>query len=308
MTPPGPGNLRRESTEVLAVTTSSPRFDDVPDAYLGTLDEVAQLLVEEQSLDGLLEHILHLTGRSITSSAAVSVTVVDDGSYVTAASTDRRADAVDRVQYELAEGPCIDALETGREHHLLRLEEERRWPRFVEQARELGFDGVLSVPLSTAGGTLGALNVFVQQPDALTDDDVELARRIAAPAATTLANADAYRRVARLADQLQEALDSRAIIEQAKGVLMARQGCDADEAFDLLRQLSQSSNRKLRHIAADVVAHTVARRASDLRVTEDGQAAAGRATDGQAAAGRATDGHAAGGPANDGQAAEGAQR
>ena len=276
------------------MTTGSPRFDDVPDAYLGTLDDVAQLLVEEQSLYGLLEHVLHLTERSITSSAAVSVTAVgDDGSYVTAASTDHRADAVDGVQYELAEGPCIDALETGREHHLLRLEEEQRWPRFVEQAREIGFDGVLSVPLSTAGGTLGALNIFVRDPDVLTADDVELARRIAAPAATTLANAGAYRRVARLADQLQEALDSRAVIEQAKGVLMARQGCDPDEAFELLRQRSQSSNRKLRDVAADVVAYTVARRASDRRVAEDGHAADGPATAGHAADGPATDGHAA---------------
>jgi GAF domain-containing protein len=259
------------SGEVLAVVTGSDFFDEAPDAYLGTLDEVAQLLVEEQSLDGLLEHILHLTGRSITTCAAVSVTIVDDdGAYRTAASTDGRADAVDAVQYELAEGPCIDALETGREHHLLRLDREERWPRFVDRARHLGFGGVLSVPLTTAGGTVGALNLFVEQPSRLTDDDVELAQRIAAPAATTLANANAYRRVARLADQLQEALDSRAVIEQAKGVLMARQGCDPDEAFDLLRRLSQSSNRKLRRIAAEVVAHTVAARDTDRRVSSDG--------------------------------------
>jgi GAF domain-containing protein len=255
---------------VLAVVTGSDFFDEAPDAYLGTLDEVAQLLVEEQSLDGLLDHILQLTGRSITTCAAVSVTVVDDDGYRTAASTDARADAVDAVQYRLAERPCIDALETGREHHLLRLDREERWPGFVEQARDHGFDGVLSVPLTTAGGTVGALNLFVEQPSQLSDEDVELAQRIAAPAATTLANANAYRRVARLADQLQEALESRAVIEQAKGVLMARQGCDPDEAFDLLRRLSQSSNRKLRQIAAEVVAHTVASRASDRRIPSDG--------------------------------------
>jgi GAF domain-containing protein len=253
------------------LVTESDAVDEAPDAFLGTLDEVARLLVEEQSLDGLLEHILHLTGRSITSCAAVSVTVVDDdGAYLTAASTDDRADAVDAVQYRLAEGPCVDALRTGREHHLLRLDQEERWPRFVEQARDLGFDGVLSVPLTTAGGTVGALNLFVEQPSRLSEEDIELAQRIAAPAATTLANADAYRRVARLADQLQEALESRAVIEQAKGVLMARQGCDPDEAFDILRRLSQSSNRKLRQIAAEVVAHTVAARESDRRVSSDG--------------------------------------
>jgi GAF domain-containing protein len=256
---------------VLAVAQEFDHFDEVPEAYLGTLDDVAELLVEERSLDGLLTHILDLTSRSISSAAAVSVTVVDDdGDYVTAASTDDRADAADAIQYGLAEGPCIDALESGREHHLLHLEEETRWPRFVEQALDLGFDGVLSVPLSTAGGTIGALNLFVEEPEVLSDEDIELAQRIAGPAATTLANAGAYRRVSRLADQLQEALESRAIIEQAKGVLMARQGCDADEAFGILRRLSQSSNRKLRQIAAEVVAHTVAQRDADRRLSAGG--------------------------------------
>ena len=228
------------------------------EAYVATLEEVSRLLVEEQSLDELLEQILELTARSVTSSAAASVTVVGDDEYATAASSDPRADAVDAVQYELGEGPCIDTLQTGREHHLLDLASEERWPTFVERARDVGFDGVLSVPLATVGGTVvGALNLFVVQPAVLSDDDVHLARRIAAPAATTLANARAYRRMRRLADQLQFALDSRAIIEQAKGVLMARQGCDQDAAFDLLRQLSQRSNRKLRDIASEVVTRTV---------------------------------------------------
>jgi GAF domain-containing protein len=263
---------------VLAVAQDFEDVDEVPEAYLGTLDDVAALLVEEQSLDGLLQHILDLTARSISSAAAISVTVVDDddGGYVTAASTDDRADAVDAIQYGLAEGPCIDALETGREHHLLHLEQEARWPRFVEQALDLGFAGVLSVPLSTAGGTIGALNLFVVQPDVLSDDDIELAQRIAAPAATTLANAGAYRRVARLADQLQEALESRAVIEQAKGILMARQGCDADEAFGILRSISQSSNRKLRRIAGEVVAHSIAQRDADRRLSDGGSGQASK--------------------------------
>jgi transcriptional regulator with GAF, ATPase, and Fis domain len=240
----------------IAVTIEIQGVDDPAEVYLATLEEVAGLLVEEQSLDGLLQHILELTAHAITSTAAVSVTMVDDeGGYLTAASSHPRADAVDRVQYEIGEGPCIDTLETGREHLILDLADEGRWPAFAEQARDQGFDGVVSLPLVTAGGSVvGALNVFVSRPSVLREEDVVLARRIAAPAAATLANARAYRRVARLADQLEYALGSRAVIEQAKGVLMARQGCSQDEAFDILRRGSQSSNRKLRDIAADVVA------------------------------------------------------
>jgi GAF domain-containing protein len=251
------GYLSSPSTgRTIAVTIEIQDLEDPPEVYLATLEEVAGLLVEEQSLDGLLQHILELTAHAITSTAAVSVTMVDDdGGYLTAASSHARADAVDRVQYELGEGPCVDTLETGREHQLFDLAAEDRWPAFVAQARDHGFDGIVSLPLVTAGGdVVGALNVFVARPSVLRDEDLELARRIAAPAATTLANARAYRRVTRLADQLEFALGSRAVIEQAKGVLMARQGCTQDEAFAILRRHSQSSNRKLRDVAADVVA------------------------------------------------------
>jgi GAF domain-containing protein len=224
------------------------------DPHLTTLEELTRLLLEEASLDELLGQVLELTSRALQTSVAVSVTVIeDDGSYATVARTDDDAASVDALQYELAEGPCVDALEQGEERYATDLASDDRWPAVAGRATELGLRCVFAVPLVVNGSSIGALNVFGRQPAGIDETDRALARRIAAPAATTLANARAYRRVSRLAEQLQEALESRAVIERAKGVLMAREGCDADAAFALLRRVSQDRNTKLRDIARVVV-------------------------------------------------------
>lgn len=229
--------------------------------YLATLEELASLLVEDASLQELLEQILALTSRSIEVATAVSVTVVgDDGQPTTAAATSDAARQLDATQYEFDEGPCVDALRRGTTNHLSDLTEPGRWPRFRERADELGFGSVLAEPLHAGSAVVGALNVFARESNALTPDEVQLARRVAAPAAATIANARAYRRVARLADQLQVALESRATIDQAKGVLMAHHRCTADEAFARLRKLSQDHNVPVREVASKLVDRAVRER------------------------------------------------
>jgi uncharacterized protein YigA (DUF484 family) len=224
------------------------------DPHLATLEELTRLLLEEASLEQLLDQVLDLTSRALGAPAAATVTVTeDDGRHVTVARTDRDAEAVDALQYELSEGPCVDALSTGEEHYAADLAQDDRWPAIAERAGGLGFRSVLAIPLVIEGRCIGALNLFGAEVEGLTDVDRDLARRIAAPTATTLANARAYRRVSRLTEQLQEALDSRAVIERAKGVVMVREGCDAAEAFRLLRRASQDHNRKLRDVARALV-------------------------------------------------------
>jgi GAF domain-containing protein len=231
-----------------------PEAVEVVDTHLETLEELTRLLLEDASLEELLAQVLELTARALRSSVAVSVTVVeDDGSYATVAQSDAAAAAVDALQYELLEGPCIDALEQQDERYATDLATDQRWPAVAERASEVGLRCVFAVPLAINGSPIGALNIFGASPGGVTQDDRDLARRIAAPAATTLANARAYRRVSRLAGQLQEALDSRAVIERAKGVLMAREGCDAEVAFALLRKVSQDRNRKVRDVARALV-------------------------------------------------------
>jgi GAF domain-containing protein len=135
------------------------------------------------------------------------------------------------------------------------LADEQRWPRFVDRARDRGVGSSLSVPLEIADdGTWGGFNVYGAAPHGFDADDEQLCRTFAAQASIVVSNLHAYWKVLNLARNLNEALISRAGIEQAKGILMATQRISADEAFDRLRQRSQTENRKLRDIAADVVA------------------------------------------------------
>jgi GAF domain-containing protein len=224
------------------------------DPHLATLEDLTRLLLEEASLEQLLDQILELTVRALRASVSASVTVVgDEGTYLTLARTDEDAAAIDALQHELVAGPCIDALLQAEERYAPDLCHDERWPAVAERAAELGRRCVLAIPLLVDDRCIGALNVSSPDPDGIDAADRELARRIAVPAASTLANGRAYQRVSRLAEQLEEALDSRATIERAKGILMAREGCDAGVAFDRLRRASQHHNRKLRDVARAVV-------------------------------------------------------
>jgi hypothetical protein len=111
----------------------------------------------------------------------------------------------------------------------------------------------LSVPLVVSGDGIGALNLYSREHAGFSAADVALAATFASYASVALANARVYWRTQRLADQLEEALSTRGVIEQAKGVIIARQGCSADEAFQVLVRMSQRHHRKLHDVAADVV-------------------------------------------------------
>ena len=221
---------------------------------VGSLQTLTSILLDDASQADLLEHVLRLSAQAIPTCSAVSVTVVDDdGNYATAAASHELASEIDALQYELYEGPCIDSLRTGDEHHIADLGSDERWPGFRDRALHLGLTSVVTLPLVAGGAVIGALNIFADGHDGFCDQDIEVARTIASPAAVTLANGRAYRQATRLAEQLEEAMTSRVIIEQAKGILVVTRRCDPDQAFEMLREASQRSNRKLRDVAGELV-------------------------------------------------------
>ncbi|TVR33890.1 MAG: ANTAR domain-containing protein [Nitriliruptor sp.] len=235
---------------------------------VGSLQTMMSILLDDASQADLLEHVLRLSAQAIGSCSAVSVTVVaDDGNYATAAASHELASEIDALQYELYEGPCIDSLQSGDEHHITDLSLDERWPGFRERALHLGLRSAVTMPLVAGGTVVGALNLFADAIDGFSDQDIEVARSIASPAAATLANGRAYRQATRLVEQLEEAMTSRVIIEQAKGILVATRRCDPDQAFEMLRAVSQRSNRKLRDVAGDLVDHA----ASAGTTTTNGQ-------------------------------------
>jgi GAF domain-containing protein len=226
------------------------------EAYLRSIEDLLGMLLEDVPFHELLEQVVDLTARAVDVADAVAVTVERaDGRTDTAAASDEASKHLDEVQRALGEGPCVDAMRSGDTYVVADLRTDPRWSvRLREAAEQVGLASVLAVPMVAANGSIGALNLFGREVGVMDDDALRTAAGIAAPVAATLANARAYHRVEQLSQQLREALSTRAVIEQAKGILMVRVGCDEDEAFALLRRTSQHQNRKLREVAAAVVA------------------------------------------------------
>jgi transcriptional regulator with GAF, ATPase, and Fis domain len=127
-------------------------------------------------------------------------------------------------------------------------------PRAVEH----GARSMISIPLAAEGSVIGALNFYSKEPDRFGAEEASIAEVVAAHAGLAVQVTAAFFRHRDLAEQLREAMQSRATIEQAKGIVMARERCTADRAFELLTKMSQNANRKLRDIAAEVVASATA--------------------------------------------------
>ena len=136
---------------------------------------------------------------------------------------------------------------------------ERRWPRFGPRAGRLGVHSVLSLPLLTPDGVVGAMNVYAHGKDAFDERAERVGELFAVPAAIAVQNAQVLAATKRLAARLQAAVTSQATIDQAVGILMSRSGNNADQAFDRLRQLSQTENTKLSVVAQSVVDEAVRR-------------------------------------------------
>lgn len=238
------------------MTTTSSRENDI-DVGGRPLEESLQTLHEqlltEGDLEETLEHVAGLATAALSRCDFADITLLQDGRPVTKGATDPRATALDAVQYAGDAGPCISAWHERATVRVDSTGDDDRWPRFAAAAFETGVQSILALPLLVRGAPIGALNLYSTRPRAFTEDDEEIGRLFAHQAAIALENARTHRAAVTLAHQLREALDSRATIEQAKGVLMARHGCSADEAFDRLVGASQRENRKLRLVAHGVV-------------------------------------------------------
>lgn len=200
----------------------------------------------------LLQTIVDLAvaGLGGVTAASVSVATPDPGGYVTLCATDPAVKEVDEVQYRTG-GPCVDAI-SGSSEVMLTLP-SGRWPEFSRAAAGAGTTAVWSLPLEGVAEVGASLNLYASTPAPWTAESARIAPALASKAATILAHRSALARCEELNATLQRALDTRTVIGQAQGVLMARQRIGADEAFEILRRASQRTNRKLRDIAADIV-------------------------------------------------------
>jgi GAF domain-containing protein len=171
----------------------------------------------------------------------------------TPAYSGQRALRLDEEQYRTGTGPCLDAAAFGEAISLAMAGLDQPYPDFQSAARREGVTHTLSIGLATGDHAVGALNIYSATGDPLSEESDRIARTVATCVGIVLANVDRYRQAATLAAQLEVALHSRASIDQAKGILIARHGCSSEEAFKILIRRSQAQNVKLRLLAQDLV-------------------------------------------------------
>jgi len=227
--------------------------DRAEETATGTVAWWYTRLTDDENLQAALRRVAEAGCQLLSNCQAASVTVIEQGRPVTVVSTADIALAVDAAQYKVDDGPCLSAARLQRIILIDDVAADDRWPMFRDAAIDEGVRASLSIPLKLGSAAQGGLNLYGDQPGAFADDDQDLAVGFAAQASIVIANAQAYWAAFDSTKNLTAALDSRAVIEQAKGVLIARHGLSDDEAFTQLRRRSQDANRKLRAIAAEIV-------------------------------------------------------
>jgi GAF domain-containing protein len=222
------------------------------------LRQLSRVVLVDRTLTDVLTDLTRIAAQGIPGAEATSITLIRNDEPFTAAHYGDMALAADELQYQHGYGPCIDA---GRGGVLLRVDDmatEQRWPEYVAHVREATpVRSSLSVPLPYQGSSIGALNNYSSEPSAFaTPESLRGGLEVAEVMAIAVANADAHWQLGEQARNMGLAMQSRAVIEQAKGVLMAQRHVDADQAFEILREASQRYNRKLRDIATGIVEST----------------------------------------------------
>ena len=221
------------------------------------LERLGSLSLRQVSMDELLHTIADLTKTVMPGNPEASVMLVVKDHPSTVASTGELATNLDEAQYDRGHGPCLHAARTGELTEIADMRTDSRWPDYTPRAAERGALSSLSVPLGIDEDeqVAGAINIYAREPNAFDEASRTAATRFGPYAAVAAGNLHAYQGARDRADNLQAALVSRGVIDQAKGILMDRHKLTADQAFQVLAQMSMKTNRKL-HAVADELVHT----------------------------------------------------
>ncbi|TFD90816.1 ANTAR domain-containing protein [Cryobacterium lactosi] len=233
---------------------SSQRDVDIADVFVLLADSLRGGYDVVDTMDILVQ-----SGTRFTSATDAGILLADsDGVLHIVASSNERTSDVEEAQLGFDQGPCLDAFASGEPIEVADLSEEvERWPRFVALAQSRGFHAVHASPLRLRGQTFGAMGLFSTRRGPFSDQDAALALALAQVATISLVQHQTIKNHEMVNDQLQQALESRVLIEQAKGFLAQKHGVPIDAAFSLLRTYARSTSARLHDIAEGVVHHGV---------------------------------------------------
>jgi GAF domain-containing protein len=225
--------------------------EDIADS--GNLRELHVALLSTQSVEQFLHEMAVMAARLVGGALSCGMTMQPGGRPVTVACSDEVAARVDGVQYNLDDGPCLHAMRDGRMVRIEDTADKAHWPEFETQAASYGIRSCLALPLNADGKPVGALNLYSRQASAFGTAEARRAENFAENASGALSLAMRLASRAALIEQLRSSLTSRTVIDQALGIIMAREQCNQARAFSIMRAASQNSNVKLRDIAGAVV-------------------------------------------------------
>jgi len=215
--------------------------------------ELQNLLLDGPDVTTFMQQVVTLAASIVTPPAACGVTLRRDHEISTVAHSGELANRADEIQYGRGQGPCLEVLHTGMVVSVPDLASDERWPDYRSHALTQGVRSSLSLPLTAQGATVGALNIYTSNQHDFTAGEIGHATAFTKQAATGLAIVLRHADQVKLEDQLREALATRAVIDQALGIVMGQRGCGATEAFGVLREASQHRNRKVHDIAAELI-------------------------------------------------------
>lgn len=237
-----------------AVANSS----SVPSLVAG-LGELPALMLASDSVDQVVWETAMLAVRASEAVDACGVTLLRDGRPISLLPATASYANLEEHQYVTADGPAVEAIRSARIVPVPSTAADERFPEYSRQATEAGVGSSLSLPLIAGKQVLGAVNFYAERPHAFPERFL-LGELVADLASTGLWCLLKHADKQQMSTQLEEALSSRAEIDQAKGILIAQQGCGPDEAFDLLRKVSQNRNVKLRDLAVEIVTNASGRK------------------------------------------------
>jgi GAF domain-containing protein len=226
-----------------------------PTEMARVFSDMSKLPLEATSVHELLSSIARMCSDAVPAADGVTVTLGSPARPRELGSDNALAQALDGAQVLAGAGPSIEAWDGNVEVHLPHALVETRLPsRFVDAAKEYDVSGVLAIPIWVSDKQTGVLTCYTCSSVGFEDESIAVLRMFAESAGAVLHHVDVGNAISRLVDQMRSALESRATIEQAKGVIMTLKGCSSEEAFQWLATESQRTNVKLRELAAGIVA------------------------------------------------------
>jgi transcriptional regulator with GAF, ATPase, and Fis domain len=230
------------------------KSQDYPAELIKSVAALSRFVTANETLESTVGRIAELLVLAIDSADECGISLVKGKNVQTVAVTSEVGETIDALQIETGEGPCMSSIEKQATFYIPDMAHDETWPAFSARASaETGISSLLGYVLEVGGGALGAMNVMSYQAHAFDEDAIAAGAVFAAQAGVALSNALTHEQSAQKVEQLEEGIQTRQVIGQAVGIVMATRHLNAEEAFEILKTISQHTNVKLKQVATGLV-------------------------------------------------------